>query len=134
MKELLKASYAIARINAIGRGRSFAGGSGSGSRIRARLMTAELPQTAQRCGREFEIVLQLTQYTAKGSGILQIGASGVHSMTFPIAVHLLVASPLPFFFRVALEKRPPTRNAHSAFVSRRMGKRSTPRFSMIASL
>ena len=46
-------------------------------------------------------MLQLTQYTAKGSGILQIGGSGVHSMTFPIAVHLLVASPLPFF-RVGL--------------------------------
>jgi hypothetical protein len=61
MKELQKAAYAIARINDIWRGRSCAGGSGSGSRIRARLMTAELPQTAQRFGREFEIVLQLTQ-------------------------------------------------------------------------
>ena len=56
-----EAGYAIARINAIGRGRSFVVGSGSGSKIRARLMTAELPQTAQRCGWEFEIVLQLTQ-------------------------------------------------------------------------
>src|ERR1700752_601503 len=103
MKELQNAGYALARINAIWRGRSFAGGSGSVPSIRARLMTAELPQTAQRCGREFEIVLQLTQYIAKGSGILQIGGSGVHSMTFPIEVHLLVASPLRFVLHVVLE-------------------------------
>jgi hypothetical protein len=36
-----------------------------------------------------EIVLQLTQYTGKASGILQIGGWAVHSMTFPIAFHLL---------------------------------------------
>jgi hypothetical protein len=129
LNKLLNAGYAIARININWRGRSFAGGSGSGCRIRARLMRAELPQTAQRCGREFEIVLHLTQYIAKGSGILQIGGWGVHSMTFPIEVHLLVASPLRFFLHVFLEKRTPTQNARSAFVSRRMGERSIPKSS-----
>jgi hypothetical protein len=38
--------------------------------------TAWLPHTAHVCGRELEIVLQLTQYTASSSGILQVGALG----------------------------------------------------------
>lgn len=134
MEELQKADYAIARINAIGRGRSFAGGSGSGSRIRASFMTAELPQTAQRCGREFEIVLQLTQYIAKGSGILQIGGSGVHSMTFPIEVHLLAASPLPFFFRFLVWRSGADPECPLFVCKPPNGKRSTLKFSMNASL
>jgi hypothetical protein len=35
--------------------------------------TPWLPQTAHVYGRELEIVLQLTQYTASSRGILQVG-------------------------------------------------------------
>jgi hypothetical protein len=44
--------------------------------------TASLPQTPQRCAREFETVLQFSQYTATFSGILQIAAVAASSMTF----------------------------------------------------
>jgi hypothetical protein len=86
--------------------------------------TASLPQTAHLCGRESEIALQFTQYTASSSGILQVGAARFHSMTFAIAFHSFEAW-LPLFFCFSLwffEKRPVVWNTSSDSVSRRIGK------------
>jgi hypothetical protein len=58
-------------------------------RIASNRKTASLPQTPQRCGREFETVLQFSQYTATFSGILQIAVIAGSSITFAIR-----ASPL----------------------------------------